>query len=192
MKQITFITPAELKEVTIIQDNVNEKILNIAIREFQELELEPLLGKSLYRRLSNELVLLKTITTHILSDDDTDLMRYIKPFLVYGTLLNSFGQLHYSVTNKGVQKLQDSNAVNADRGDIAALKSTYTSKVDAYKARLIDYMATDDVPETNSSCSDNDTTFNFTGISMGDSDYDWETAYKNSAYKTGYYRRRLF
>lgn len=193
MKQILFTTPTELIENSIIQQNVDQKIISKAILEFQELELEPLIGDTLYKRLSNELVKVKTIADYVLSDDDTLLMAKIRPYLGYGALIYSFNELHYKVTNAGIQKLSDSNSQTGNKDDIAALKSGYTSKLDAYKARLIDYMATDDSEETVISCnSSNDTSFNFTGISMDDNSFDWETEYRNSAYKTGYYRRRLY
>jgi len=193
MKQITFINVKELKDNSIIQDNVDEKILSRAILEFQELEVEPLLGETLYKRLSDELVKLKTVSNHILSDDDQALMRKIRPYLSYGTLVYSFNELHYKVTNSGIQKLTDSNAQSGNRDDISALRSTYTSKLDSYKARLIDYMSTDDNDETTVTCSaSNDTSFNFTGISMSDNSFDYETEYRNSVYKTGYYRRRIY
>lgn len=192
-KQITFISTTELKDNSIIQSNVSEKILNQAILEFQELELEPLLGMTLYRRLSNEVVKTTIDKEYFMSDDDSELMRYISKYLVYGALTYSFNELHYQVSNKGIHKLTDGNSQTGSDRDISTLKSTYDNKLALYKSRLIDYMRTDESEETEvSPSSSNDTTFNFTGIAMNDDSYDWETEYKNSAYKTGYFRRRLF
>lgn len=190
MKQITFITVPELKDVTIVQSNTDEKILSQSILEFQELELEPLLGEKLYKRLSNTLVSGATISGFTYSADDAELLRYIKPYLAYGALLYSLAPLHFKVTNKGVQKLTDANSTTADKSDITALKNNYTAKVDAYKARLITYMETDDSDETQPDCdAASDTTFNITGIYINDNVFDWEEEYRQRAYKTGYFRR---
>ncbi|WP_121811007.1 DUF6712 family protein [Mucilaginibacter kameinonensis] len=191
MRQITFISVDYLKENSIIQANVEEKILSQAILEFQELELEELIGSTVYKRLSNEVVSATTISGYTIPDVDSDLLRYIKPFMLYGSLLNSLNPLHYKVSNKGVQKLNDDNATTADKSDIDALRSTYTTKKDAYKKRLLDYLKTDEDPDTNPA-PDADSTFSFTGISLSDDTFNYEDLYRASVYKTGYYRRRVF
>jgi hypothetical protein len=193
MKQITFITVGELKENSIIQDNVDEKILNQSILEFQELELEPLLGKNLYRRLSNVLVSGATISDFVIDDDDVEVFRYIKPFMIYGTLLNSLHPLHYKVTNKGIQKLNNDSSQTGEKNDIETLRFSYSNKVDAYKKRLYDFLSVDDVEDSITDCQTGlDSTFGFTGISLNDDTYDADAAYKSAAYKTGYYRRRYY
>jgi hypothetical protein len=192
MIQIAFISVDYLKENSIIQDNVQEKILNQCILEFQELEVESLIGKTVYQRLSNEILSGATISGYTIPDTDAELLKYIKPFMLYGSLLYALNPLHFKVTNKGVQKLNDDNATTGDKSDLDALKGNYTAKKDAYKKRLIDYLATDADETTNSTCiTDEDSTFSFTGIAIGDSTYDREEVYKALAYKTGYYRRRL-
>jgi len=193
MRQITFISVDYLKENSIIQSNVDEKILGQAILEFQELEVEPLISTPVYKRLNNEIVSATTISGYTIPDLDTELLRYIKPFMLYGSMLYSLNPLHYKVSNKGVQKLNDDNASTADKSDIDALRSTYLAKKDAYKKRLIDYIKTDEDPETDTNCvSDKDSTLSFTGIYISDDTFDHEAAYKASVYKTGYYRRRIF
>lgn len=194
MKQITFLTVQELKEDSIIQSNVDEKILHQSILEFQELELEPLIGKKTYRRLSNVLVSAATISSYLITDEDSELLfDYIKPFLKYGAIINSLNPLHYKVTNKGVQKLTDDSSINGDKSDIEALRNSYGFKKDAYKARLAEYIRTDDNEETViTACNDIDTTFSFTGIAMSDDTYDYDAVYKNAFYKNGYYRRRIY
>jgi len=48
MIKIQFISVKTLKEKSVIQDNVGEKNLNIAIQEFQEFDLKPFLGRTEY------------------------------------------------------------------------------------------------------------------------------------------------
>lgn len=191
MKRIQFLTVQELKENSIVQYNVDEKILNQCIVEFQDLELSQILGKTTYKRLSNTLVSGATISGYTYSDEDTLLFEYIKPVMVYGSLLYSLNPLHFKVSNKGIQKITDANAQTGEVGDIEALRHNYTTKLEGYKKLLVEYLKTDDDPDTNPPC-DTDTSFGFTGISIPDNQFNEAEAYRSAAYKTGYYRRIIY
>ncbi|RFZ82000.1 hypothetical protein DYU05_15330 [Mucilaginibacter terrenus] len=191
MKKIQFISVQELKDSSIVQTNVDEKILSQCITEFQELELQQVLGKATYKRLSNVLVSGATISGYTYSDEDTLLFDVIKPVMVYGSLLYSISPLHYKLTNKGVQNITDDNAKTGDGRDLESLKSNYTTKLEGYKRFLIEHLETDEDPETEAPCS-TDTTFAITGISIPDNSFNEEEAYRASAYKTGYYRRIIY
>jgi len=188
MKQILFLTVQELKDSTPLQSNLDEKVLNQCIQEYQDLELQPLLGKDLFQRLSNTLVSGATISGYTYSDEDSLLLDYIKPIMVYGALLFSITPISLKVTNKGVQKLTDANAVAGASNDIEALKSAYTTKLDGYKKRLIDLMNQEPDIEVEPVLNAI-TTLDFTGIAIEDNtlnpaDY-WDKVYN----KTGYARR---
>ncbi|MCC8409921.1 hypothetical protein LJ707_13365 [Mucilaginibacter sp. UR6-1] len=188
MKRVQFLTVQELKENSIIQINVYEKILNQSIIEFQDLELSQILGKATYKRLSNLLVSGVTISGFTYSNDDTLLFEHIKPVMVYGSLLYSLSPLQHKVSNKGVQNITDANA---QIGDVDKLRSNYTAKLEGYKKLLIEYMETDNDPETVPP-QNIDTSFAFTGISIPDNQYNEAEAYRDAAYKTGYYRRVIY
>ncbi len=191
MKKIQFLSVQDLKENSVIQYNVDEKILNQCIVEFQDLELSQILGKTTYKRLSNVLVSGATVSGYTYSDDDALMFEVVKPVMVYGSLLYSLNPLHYKVSNKGVQKITDANAQTGDSGDIEALKSNYSTKLEGYKKLLIEHLQTDEDPDTEAPC-DTDTSFGFTGISIPDNQFNEADAYRSSAYKTGYYRRIIY
>ncbi|MES2062727.1 MAG: hypothetical protein V4456_12455 [Bacteroidota bacterium] len=191
MKKIQFISVQELKDNSIVQTNVDEKILSQCITEFQDLELSQVIGKATYKRLSNVLVSGATIMGYTYSDEDALLFETIKPVMIYGSLLYSLSPLHYKVTNKGLQNITDANAQTGDGKDIEALKATYSSRLEGYKKLLIEFLETDDDPETDVP-SDVNTSFGFTGISIPDNSFNEAEAYRNSAYKTGYYRRIIY
>jgi len=188
MKQILFLTVQELKDSTPLQSNLDEKVLNQCIQEYQDLELQPLLGKDLFQRLSNTLVSGATISGYTYSDEDSLLLDYIKPVMVYGALLFSITPISLKVTNKGVQKLTDANAVAGASNDIDALKSAYTTKLDGYKKRLIDLMNQEPDIEVEPVLNAI-TTLDFTGIAIEDNTLNpaeyWDKVYN----KTGYARR---
>lgn len=191
MKKIQFISVQELKENSIVQYNVDEKILSLCITEFQDLELSQVLGKATYKRLSNVLVSGATISGYTYTDEDILLFEMIKPVMVYGSLLYSISPLHYKLTNKGIQNITDANSKTGEGRDLETLKNNYTTKLEGYKKLLIDHLQTDNDPETEAPC-DVDTTFQFTGISIPDNSFNEEEAYRASAYKTGYYRRIIY
>lgn len=85
MRQILFISVQDLKDNTTIQNNVDEKVLNLSIKEFQELELSNIIGTDTYKHLSNVIVSGATISGYTYSDEDSLLLDYIKPVMVYGS-----------------------------------------------------------------------------------------------------------
>lgn len=195
MRKIQFLSVEELKDSSPIQTNLDEKILNQCILEFQEIELEDILGKQLYQRLNNELVSGATITGYTYSTTDNITFDKIKPVMVYGALLYSLTPLHFKVTNKGIQKLTDANAQVGAASDLETLKANYTFKLDRYKKLLISHLEfleqETKEKEYNVPC-DIDTSFSFSGISIPDYSIDEEEFYKSQAYKTGYYRRIIY
>lgn len=191
MKKIQFISVQELKENSIVQYNVDEKILSLCITEYQDLELSQVLGKSTYKRLSNVLVSGATISGYTYSNEDSLLLEMIKPVMVYGSLLYSISPLHYKLSNKGVQNITDANSRTGESRDLETLKANYSAKLEGYKKILIEHLETDEDPETNCPI-DTDTSFLFTGISIPDNSFNEAEAYRASAYKTGYYRRIIY
>ena len=188
MKQILFLTVQELKDNSPIEANLDEKILNQSIQEYQDLELQPLLGKDPFQRLSNTLVSGATISGYTYSDEDALLLDYIKPVMIYGSLLYCITPMSLKLTNKGVQKLTDANAVAGAGNDLEALKSAYNAKLDGYKKRLIDLMNQEPDIEVEPVLQ-SDTTFAFTGIAVEDYTLNPEEYWEKVYNKTGYARR---
>jgi hypothetical protein len=185
MKNIRFISETAIKENSVIETNVDAKIISNTISEVQELELKPILGKDLYAELTSEIVSASTISGYTISAKNTELLDdYIKPFLVYGTLSYGFIPLHYKVTNKGVNRKNDERAVTLDLKELEAVKDNYDNKFSAYKLRLINHLAID-----SGSCES--TTTDATGDSSGwylpDNTANLQDYFEALANKTGFY-----
>lgn len=183
MAKVLFINVQDIKSKGIIGENTDEKIIAGSLLEVQEMELEPLIGKPLYKALSDG------ITNENLTDAQKGMLtEVIKPYLVYGTLLYSVVPLHFKLNNKGSNKSTDSNLQLSSTGELDSFKNYYKEKFDSYKRRLIEYFATDNNPETNTDRNE-DTTASILGIHLPDVT-DYSAEYANSrAYKTNYYRR---
>ncbi|MES2265595.1 MAG: hypothetical protein V4520_02465 [Bacteroidota bacterium] len=184
MKNIRFISETAIKENSVIETNVDAKIISNTISEVQELELKPILGKDLYNELTNEVVSASTISGYIISAKNIELLDdYIKPFLIYGTLSYGFIPLHYKVTNKGVNRKNDERATTVDLKELEAVKDNYDNKFSAYKIRLVNHLEID-----STAC---DTTIDSTGDSTGwylpDNTANLQDYFEALANKTGFY-----
>lgn len=191
MKKIILISVNQVKENTIIESNVDEKLIVNSILEVQDLELQPVIGKITLNRLKSEVEQTIIQSGYTLADSDKTLLdEYIKPFLVYGTLVNSFIGIHYKYSNKGIIKKNDVQAQSADSKELELMRSHYVTKFENYKKRLIDYLKEDEDPSTNPE-GEQDTTYGSTGWFLTDDDcyIDIEDYFNARAYKTGYIRR---
>jgi hypothetical protein len=169
-RKITLININDVKLNTIVESNVDEKVITNAILEAQDLELQPVVGKVTLKRLKSEVEQVLTVSGYILSEIDKALIEdFIKPFLIYATLVAAFVPIHFKFTNKGIQKKSDSNSQTADTKELEMLRGHYTSKFENYKKRLIDYLAEDNDPTTNAE-PNQDTTYGTTGWFLPDDD----------------------
>lgn len=178
MIKILFIGVTELKEKSVLQQNTDEKVLALAIKEFQKYEVIRILGKTEYLRLQDALIANETAGTP-LSADDEELMDYVRDYLIYGALMYSIPKLHTKFTNKGMQMDSD---INASLADPQNPRADYAFKMDAAKSALIDYLR-DKADEPKCCGSQDDTSFNFTGMALPDNPKDVESAYNNRYYK---------
>jgi len=175
-----FIGVQDLKENSVIEDNVDEKILAISIKEFQELEIKKILGRSEYERLSDELLKVVNEVGYELSESDVLLMDVITPVMIYGALTYSISPLHYKLSNMGVKNETNINSLSTEQ---ATIRANYAFKLDGFRAELKEYISTP------SCCaSPDDTTYNMTGVSLDDYTPDREERYRDYYYGT--HRRR--
>lgn len=177
--KITLVNIKNIKANTLIEDNVDEKVITNSILEVQDLELQPVIGKITLNRLKSEVEQVLTVTGYTLSNADKTLIEdYIQPFLIFGALVNSFVPIHFKFTNKGMQKKTDANSQTADAKELEMLRSHYVGKFENYKKRLIDYLKEDEDPTTNPE-PNQDSTYGSTGWFLPDSDgcYDSDSIY---------------
>ncbi len=181
MVKIQFISVSALKEKSVIQTNVDEKLLNIAIKEFQEIELKKILGRAEYLRIEGEALKLQNGDIEAFTEADAALWEHITPVMIYGALMYSIPAIHTKFTNKGLQEDNDQYATRASK---AEARGDYSFKLDGYKRDLLDFIS--EQPEVVATCeSSQDTTFNFTGVSLPDNQTDYEASYKAAYFKTG-------
>src|SRR6188768_2437609 len=110
-RRILFISEDKIKENSIIQLNVDGKVLAQSIYDTQFSHLREITGDTLYSTLLDAVSATKSDPPIPLTGDiRTLLLDYIQPFLSRAVLLKLLINLHYRVTDKGVLKYNDSQA----------------------------------------------------------------------------------
>lgn len=136
------ISPQELKEESLINNNVDEKPLSVMVQTAQEIYLCKIIGTALFRKLQ-ELVYNKVknnggdkidgegyeVYNEILED-------YVKPYLKYHVMKSFLIENTYKMRNTGVMRMQDTNVMANDLDTLKYLEKHYDSYVAEYEDRL--------------------------------------------------------
>lgn len=141
MAKVLFISERQIKDNSIIEENVESKLVRITIKEVQQLELLPIIGQKLYKEIEDAKLDKKNDSNFQYSDEiQTLLDNYINDFLIYGVLLSIPNALNYKYSNKGTVNITDANATNVIGSEIENVKRYYRAKYDAYRLRLVEYV----------------------------------------------------
>ena len=182
MKRIQLVSEDKVKAFSIIEENVESKVISNTIIEVQDIELKSIMGTAHYNQVLDEVLSGSTVSGYTIPQATVTLLdEFIEPFLIYGTLFHITSNIHYKVTNKGVVKKTDGNATSANSDELAGIKKRYADVFDTYKQRLIDHLKTDGDPETEPTVS----TANTSGWFLEDDYSDYGYQYR----KPGYVRR---
>lgn len=139
-KNILLIGEAEVKENSFIEKNVAPKALNLIISDIQKNDLKRLIGKTNYDSILAAVIAFKDNSTALTDRDKDFIDDYIKPFLISATCVEFIVINNYKLTNKGVLKMTDDQAVNIDNGDLEYLKGYYMVKLVNAKKALTDFV----------------------------------------------------
>ena len=131
---IYFISEKTIKEYSNIDVNTDTHYLLPAIRESQDIDLQTIIGKYLYKKLQ-DMVADKTIDEPE-NEYYKEFLGTIKYFLVYNTLANIILVVNYKLNNGGVQQANDEALTSINMSDAKQLKQYYTDKADFYANRI--------------------------------------------------------
>lgn len=132
---ILFITPQLLKDKTIIENNVDDKLLVSNIQKSQDIEIQQAIGTNLYLSLKNKI-----------EDDDisgnykTLLDEYIQPTLIEWSLYYSLPYFYTKIENSGLIKKDTENSIYADLSDLKYIRNDIRDSAQFYTKRLTDYL----------------------------------------------------
>lgn len=137
-----------LKSQSVIENNVNDKELSKVIMNVQEIQLKPILGKTLYEQVCNEAMSKIEDSGYSMPELYSTLLEdYIKPYLIYATIAEFLVINNYKITNKGVQKLNDNSSTSINSQEVEYLKNYYDNFVSTYKGNLIKFLKEQNILE---------------------------------------------
>lgn len=125
-----FVTEKFIKETMAVQDNLSGKFLLPAIREAQDIDLQGIIGTTLYATL-DALVVSGEIydAANAPYRDLLDVARY---YIAYLAVANVIPKVSYKVGNFGLAKSTDENLQVASASEVDKAAAYYRSKADRY------------------------------------------------------------
>jgi hypothetical protein len=140
-----------LKKLGLIHINTDTKLLAVAIKRSQDIQLQPALTTPLFKAL------LLRVNTNTWTQPYLDLMNdFVVPCLVAFVDYRCALLLNEKLTNKSVGRIQDENQTPNTDGETNALRDQLRKDAYFYKERLIVHLRADNAtlyPEYNQSSS---------------------------------------
>lgn len=137
----------EIKTLSNISENVDDKYILPALREAQEINLKSIVGTRLLSRLK-ELAKSGEIDRpeNVVYKETVDRCGY---YLIYQTITELPDKLNYKITNLGVVKTRDENVEPVGVDEISRAKAYYQAKADFYCLELQKYLMEhrEEIPE---------------------------------------------
>jgi len=139
--KVLLISEKKIKDQSLIQLNVESKVLSRTILDSQNIYLRPILGETLFDSVLNEVYLTSTDSSHTMDADIKTLLEdYIQPYLCHAVLQDVVINLHYKITNKGVLQFNDTQATSVQASDLEYFKNYLNNRTSSYKSVLINYI----------------------------------------------------
>lgn len=152
MTNTLLISEKYVKTQSNIQDNVWGDFLTPAIREAQDIELQPIIGRPLYKKI------LKEVEEKYVEERFKTLIEdWIQPFLLYQTIVSLIPIIGTKLGNIGTVISNDEHVQNISSSERENLEYRYRYLADHYKSELQKYLLAnkDLYPELTSTCMKN-------------------------------------
>jgi len=136
---VYLISEQAIKDTTILNDNVDSKLIGPAILEAQDMHLQSYLGSNLYNKVKS-LVSAGTIGSGGNSYYKGLIDNYIQPCLKYYVLADLCIPMTVKMMNKSIATRSADNAQPISLDDIAMLSENLMNKAEWYAQRMINYL----------------------------------------------------
>lgn len=138
MSNVYIISPSFIRTMSQASDNLQDKFLQSAIREAQDINLQGILGSCLYNRC------LELVETNDIAkleyDAYKEMLDVAQYYLLYTVLANVIVSTTFKINNIGLNQTSDENVRVASIGEMFKLKDYYVNKADFYCKRLQEYV----------------------------------------------------
>lgn len=136
---VLFISETTIKETTVLNENVDPKLIAPAIIESQDIHIQPILGSNLYTQISGMIGDL-SISSPSNSAFKALLDNYIQQALKYYVLAELVTPMTIKMNNKTVATRSSENAQPIAIEDMALVREEFKNKAEWYGQRLINYL----------------------------------------------------
>jgi hypothetical protein len=134
-----FISEQAIKDTTVLNENVDPKLIAPGIIEAQDIHIQEILGSQLYDKIDS-LIPSGNISLPANAVYKTLLDSYIKPALKYYTLAELVLPMSIKLMNKSVATRSSDNAQPLSPDDFGLVRETFMNKAQFYGTRLINYL----------------------------------------------------
>jgi hypothetical protein len=134
-----FVSEQDVKKNTPIDENVDSKLLQTAMRAAQDIYIRDIIGSGLYDKICTD------INGSGLSGNYLNLVNYyIAPCLYHYIITQSMLPMTYKMMNKSVSTRTSDNANPVDMDALVMIERRYQEKANYYAERLRDYLCEND------------------------------------------------
>lgn len=139
MDRIFLVSTQDLKDYSVLNNNVDDSLLNNAILEAQEIELQELLGTKLYRKIM-DLVINDEINLPENSNYKYVLDEYCTKVVIYAALHRSIPYIHYKLVNKGVTTQSSDYSQTTSIAEMEFIMDKIKNDMEFFSNRLTRYL----------------------------------------------------
>ena len=132
---VLFISETYVKNNTVIDENVDMRIILPSIADAQELRIHPILGSPLYDDLKAKITATTLTANDIILLDD-----YIAPCMLQWTLYECSVSMLFKYRNRSVNTGGGENFTPISYEDLQFLRDDWKSKAEEREQRLINYL----------------------------------------------------
>lgn len=130
-----FISTSKVKQDSLVSDNVDTKYIRSVIVYVQDMEVETVLGSTLYDEIETA-ILAQTLS----GANQTLVNDHIQPMLLKYLEAEIIESAHYKITNKGTQIQDSEQSSPAQRSEVHRYAEKFRNMAENYKQRLINFL----------------------------------------------------
>src|SRR5438270_113564 len=132
---VLIISEKYIKDNSIIDNNVDDKLLTPVIILAQDKHILPLAGTSLWNDMISQIV-----AGNVSADYQDLLNNYLQKATLWWTLAEAVLALSYKLTNKNIMQKSSDNSRPASNADLLKLKDQFTENAEYYSERAIRHL----------------------------------------------------
>lgn len=145
-----FISIEVLKDQSVINENVDSKLLQPTLIMVQDIYLKQVIGKDLYAQLITQVNAesVSALNTTLLTD-------YIQPYLINKVVSELVIDVNYKIKNKALMVGSSDNAQPLDTSGMSIIQTKYRNIAENYRVNLVDYLVDNSLDYPLFKCANN-------------------------------------